>query len=224
MLSTLEEVRLLHSGTANWLKAPNGEPSILNETQWLQVRSNPFKKWFGDWEHDPRNASKILDSNGEPLVVFHGTPPNHYEFSEFSVYDEGIFFAEYQYVANRYATNYCGDELGPIKAVFVNIRNPKLIKSVRYKFDGYSGADASLKKRAEKFKKDHPELKNTPYRYKELIREQFQSHNFDGIILEDHSWQDQIDECRQFAVFLPHQIKSATNNKGGFLSEPNIYM
>lgn len=32
-----------------WLKAPNGEPSKLNERQWLQVRTPPFINYFGDW-------------------------------------------------------------------------------------------------------------------------------------------------------------------------------
>ena len=33
-----------------------------------------FKRWFGDWENDPANASKVVDENGEPLVVYHGSP------------------------------------------------------------------------------------------------------------------------------------------------------
>jgi hypothetical protein len=37
------------------------------------VRTPQFKAWFGDWEHDPENASKVVDENGEPLVVWHGT-------------------------------------------------------------------------------------------------------------------------------------------------------
>jgi len=53
--------------------APNGKPSNLNDKQWEQVRTPEFKKWFGDWENDPKNASKIVDDNGEPLVVYHGT-------------------------------------------------------------------------------------------------------------------------------------------------------
>ncbi len=32
-----------------YMQAPNGEPTNLNERQWLQVRTNAFKKWFGDW-------------------------------------------------------------------------------------------------------------------------------------------------------------------------------
>jgi hypothetical protein len=32
-----------------------------------------FKDWFGDWENDPANASKVVDENGRPKVVYHGT-------------------------------------------------------------------------------------------------------------------------------------------------------
>jgi hypothetical protein len=56
-----------------YLKAPNGNPTKLSEDQWATVRTNNFKNWFGDWENDPANASKVVDENGEPRVVFHGT-------------------------------------------------------------------------------------------------------------------------------------------------------
>ena len=55
------------------LLAPNGKKSNLNERQYAQVRTKEFKDWFGDWENDPENASKVVDENGEPLVVYHGT-------------------------------------------------------------------------------------------------------------------------------------------------------
>lgn len=209
--------------TDMWLKAPNGQPSLLNKKQWLQVRTSDFKNWFGDWENSPDNSSKILDKNGEPLIVFHGTPPNHYRFSKFSIYNEGIFFAEHKYVADRYALNYRGDEIGEVKAVFLNIRNVKNIHSVKYKFDGYRGADACLKKQVHRIKELHPELKNTPYRYKEMLREKYQKKSFDGLILENHSWLNWIDDSKQFVVFEPTQIKSATNNVGSFLLHPDIY-
>lgn len=54
------------------LLAPNGKPSNLTEKQYAQVRTKAFKEWFGDWENDPKNASKVVDENGEPLVVYHG--------------------------------------------------------------------------------------------------------------------------------------------------------
>lgn len=54
------------------LLAPNGFPSNLNERQYAQVRTKAFKDWFGDWENYPKGASKVVDSNGEPKVVYHG--------------------------------------------------------------------------------------------------------------------------------------------------------
>lgn len=59
--------------TGSWLLAPNGESSRLTPRQWVQTRTAAFKAWFGDWQGDPSNASKVLDANGEPLVVYHGT-------------------------------------------------------------------------------------------------------------------------------------------------------
>ena len=56
-----------------WMKAPNGKPTKLNEQQWVQTRTEAFKNWFGDWEGDPENASKVVDENGEPMVVYHGS-------------------------------------------------------------------------------------------------------------------------------------------------------
>ena len=39
------------SKKAGWLKAPNGQPTKLNERQWVQVRTPNFIAWFGDWEY-----------------------------------------------------------------------------------------------------------------------------------------------------------------------------
>lgn len=66
---SMAEVRRKYEGTDKWMKAPNGERSNLPERQWLQVRTPQFKRWFGDWENDPAHASKVVDGNGEPLVV-----------------------------------------------------------------------------------------------------------------------------------------------------------
>lgn len=47
----------------------------LTYRQWVQVRTPAFKEWFGDWENNPSEASKVIDpQTGEPLVVYHGTP------------------------------------------------------------------------------------------------------------------------------------------------------
>ena len=73
---TDEELELVTRGKADgiYMKAPNGSPTSLNERQWVQVRTRAFKNWFGNWENVPEAASRIVDENGEPLVVHHGTP------------------------------------------------------------------------------------------------------------------------------------------------------
>lgn len=76
-----------------FMKAPNGKPTNLNERQWLQVRTKAFKNWFGDWENNPSKASKVVDENGEPLVVYHGTEydfTKFKEFEDFEVVENGI--------------------------------------------------------------------------------------------------------------------------------------
>lgn len=45
-----------------YMKAPNGKPSRLTERQWLQVRTQAFKKWFGDWEKAAQ-AKYLLGDN-----------------------------------------------------------------------------------------------------------------------------------------------------------------
>ena len=42
------------------------------QTQDRQIYLDNFKEWFGDWENDSENASKIVDEDGKPLVVYHG--------------------------------------------------------------------------------------------------------------------------------------------------------
>jgi hypothetical protein len=62
-----------YRNTDQWMKAPNGKPTNLNERQWVQVRTPAFIEWFGDWMNDPDNASKVVDENGEPKVLYHGS-------------------------------------------------------------------------------------------------------------------------------------------------------
>lgn len=70
-----EKESIIEKAKANgtFLKAPNGKKSNLNESQWVSVRTKEFKKWFGDWENNPEKSSKVVDKNGEPRVVYHGT-------------------------------------------------------------------------------------------------------------------------------------------------------
>jgi DNA polymerase III sliding clamp (beta) subunit (PCNA family) len=67
------EEKSINSIESNDLLAPNGKPSNLTPEQYKLVRTAEFKAWFGDWEKDPENSSKVVDENGEPKVVYHGS-------------------------------------------------------------------------------------------------------------------------------------------------------
>ena len=68
-----DATRAKYFGTKDWMKAPNGKPTKLNEVQWVQTRTPAFREWFGDWLNDPENASKLVNENGEPEVFYHLT-------------------------------------------------------------------------------------------------------------------------------------------------------
>ena len=38
------------------------------------IMSQSFKNWFGDWQNNPEDASKVVDKNGFPMIVHHGSP------------------------------------------------------------------------------------------------------------------------------------------------------
>lgn len=95
----------------NILLAPNGNKSNLSKENYEYVRTVEFKKWFGDWENDSENASKVVDENGEPLVVYHGTPNNFDEFkvtnriiSGYGIKEYGIYFTDSILTAKEYSS------------------------------------------------------------------------------------------------------------------------
>lgn len=121
------------------LLAPNGKKSNLTERQYAQVRTKAFKDWFGDWENNPSEASKVVDENGEPLIVYHSTNKIFNTYKE----RDGIHFGSY-----NTALGVANEKFDPtfdtieeaqasiakgkfrINQVFLNIRNPKQSKDL----------------------------------------------------------------------------------------------
>jgi ribosomal protein S18 acetylase RimI-like enzyme len=116
------------------LIAPNGKPSNLTAEQYRLVRTPEFKAWFGDWEYDPENASKVVDENGEPLVVWHGFKDKWWLNDNSFVFNpllEGrntkvkkrplgaIYFSSNIKSAKSYSND--------VFPFFLNFRNPKII-------------------------------------------------------------------------------------------------
>ena len=147
---------LNQSGTSSRL-APNGKPSKLSPEHYALVRTPEFKGWFGDWEKfhngkdgngvwsdDKGEVSKVVDENGEPLVVYHGTDKGGFtSFNEAGGQkrgDLGIFLTPNRDMARSYVKRGRGvdftrdqlearDEENPenlsgIYPLFANIRHP----------------------------------------------------------------------------------------------------
>lgn len=90
------------------LLAPNGKPSKLSPYLHKLVRTPEFKEWFGDWEKDPENASRAVDENGEPMVMYHGSPTSGFlRFDTGKIGDRsdtaGIHFTDSRHVAASYS-------------------------------------------------------------------------------------------------------------------------
>ena len=197
-----------------YMKAPNGNPSRLDERQWVQVRTKPFKDWFGDWENHPDKASKIVDENGEPKVMYHGgvqgidiflppkSIPRKYAGLHSTVFNrrnqEGIYFINSRKVAKQYAEAYRKE--AKVYEVFLNIRNPKEIRQVQ--FYGLQ----SLKNLAKLWDKSFINYQDIKTSDLKRMREA----GIDG--LYTGSWS----RSTEYVVFNSNQIKSATDNIGTF--------
>ena len=205
----MQDVRAKYEGTDEWMKTPNGSDTNLTEQQWLQVRTPAFKKWFGDWEGDPDNASKVVDDNGEPMVVYHGT---NNDFNSFDTerlsentdnegfYGSGFYFTNKDSEAGQY-----GDLL---KQTYLNIRKPL-----------YNSQD-DLSQFAEDLGYpegeyvDITEITEDGYEGAEFTRTLIE-RGYDGVIANE----DMVGDAHEFVAFNSNQIKSATDNAGTF--DPN---
>jgi hypothetical protein len=126
--------------------APNGKPSNLTPEQYRLVRTPAFKKFFGDWENDPKNASKVVDENGEPLVVYHGSGNKFNVFKirkktnyrdNITVYSSNpkdVYYETGAFFSNDYKTakHYAQDDSGFIRPFFLSIKTP-LLKDAKNK-------------------------------------------------------------------------------------------
>lgn len=80
-----------------------------------------FINWFGDWKTG-KNCSKVVDNDGIPLIVYHGTNAQFDEFkSEFmgqtgTALGQGFYFTSNKEEAGGFGTN--------VNAFYLNIRKP----------------------------------------------------------------------------------------------------
>ncbi len=145
-------------------------------------------------------SSKVVDENGEPLVVYHGTTENFTEFagrqSWKAQFKEDIgtsYFTSDKEMAEGYANG-----KNPI-AVFLSLKNP-----YQYNADGMSYFGAN---------------------YNSLTKAREDDH--DGVIItnvEDTSAGQEERLIDTYITFSPNQIKSVTGNNGNFdPNDANVY-
>ena len=70
------------------------------------TESQQFKRWFGDWQRHPEQASKVVDKDGRPLAVYRGTDGDI----------PGTAFSQRDNGAQVYGSN--------LEAYYLNIKNP----------------------------------------------------------------------------------------------------
>lgn len=199
--------------TDKWMKAPNSKPTNLTERQWVQIRTPAFKEWFGDWENDPENASKVVDDNGEPRILHHGTPFYGFDtfdtmygwawFSETTSFAKG--YAEDRYDARMAVGDY-GDLNKGVYDVFLNIRNPIDLSDMDARDELTNEELADKINKATKF----------DIASRNAARDGRPA--YDGVIIREDSFGDDM----TWGVWNPNQIKSATDNTGEFSTNNNI--
>ena len=147
-----------------------------------------FQKWFG--------SSQVVDADGAPLVVYHGTARSFNKFSEKLLGKKtgapdakaGFFFAENPLAAELFTWEGGSPFDGNIMPVYIKLENPLRIDDLV--LDGRNGSRVGA------------------------IMRQAKADGHDGVIFEDSNMENH--KGRSFAIFTPYQVKSATGNNGQF--------
>jgi hypothetical protein len=188
-----------------------------------------FKAWFGD--------SKVVDENGYPLVMYHGT--SSHGFNTFDTYASnyglmgmGGYFTADRSVAESYTTKGKGGKPG-VYQVYLSIKHPIDMDAKadpekwQKQFDGieeyHEGGDTneSWYRAAEDLMTDQELPK---WEGAEAMQEGLRAMGYDGIthIGGGRVKSDSV-RHRVYIAFDPEQVKSATSNIGTFdTTNPDI--
>jgi N12 class adenine-specific DNA methylase len=177
-----------------------------------QTETANFKKWFGN--------SKVVDENGKPLVVYHGTKSNlEDEIKPNSYRYNGFYTSSLASYANQYA-EWGNEPIGSVMPLYAKIENPLIINLPE--FNSFGGSIAT---------KDNwliPTYRDMSKGQIELLKKD----GYDGIIVNvdtdklpksSKEYGQGIVKGFEVVVFDPKNVKSATGNRGTFdENDPNI--
>jgi hypothetical protein len=172
------------------------------------VGSPEFRKWFG--------ASKVVDEQGRPLVVYHGTGAvfdafdrakqgTSFDYDALNVPEDGFWFANDAARSSWYAgvSAKRHDGSANVMPVYLSMQKPFVYSAEDYANEG---------------------LASLPSLY------ELEGEGYDGVIVERGEYGEgdawatvQPVTQRDYAVFSPTQIKSAIANKGTYdAANPDI--
>lgn len=225
-----EKEKIVADAKANgtYMTAPNGEKTKLNAEQWATVRTTNFKNWFGDWENDPENASKVVDENGEPMVVWHGRSAEFNTFEnkegvrfimglEDKVKAEGFFFSPDKGLAEEFASNSYRHRGGKANVVpcFLNIRRPMDLTGEDYDriYEDVTGWEYMV----------GVDTQDNLWGImdEEGMAEKIKEKGYDGAIFVEEVDDSYEPTNISYCALDANQIKSAENNNGNFSADNN---
>ncbi len=155
--------------------------------------------------------TKVVDEDGEPKVVYHGTPNNFNAFSkemfgtstDRGIWGNGFYFSDSEQYAKTYEKR--GDKQGRTLTVFLNIENPLFI-SLRN--GGNEGAmyfhELMEKHFTDDIYEDATRTDELMSVAQERLTADIVANGYDGIVVE---YTNHIDT--EYVAFEPNQIKSA---------------
>jgi hypothetical protein len=181
---------------------------MYSRTGQNQTNTPEFKRWFGD--------SKVVDADGKPLVVYHGTGADFDKFDQDKLGSEssgnssmlGFFFSASADAVNKF-TNTSGGAPN-VRPVYLSLKNPVVMPAKKFWRIERTWARGDYGRDMMKF-----------------LRERFEDGGYDGIIIKADKSLDPRPEAEfakeSFVAFYPDQIKSAIGNRGTFDGDnPNI--
>lgn len=223
-----EKIVAYAKANGTYMTAPNGEKTKLNAEQWATVRTANFKNWFGDWENDPENASKVVDENGEPMVVWHGRSAEFNTFEkkegvrfimglEDKVKAEGFFFSPDKGLAEEFASNSSRHRGGKANVVpcFLNIRKPMDLTGEDYDriYEDVTGWEYMV----------GMDTQDNLWGImdEEGMADKIKEKGYDGAIFVEEVDDSYEPTKISYCALDANQIKSAENNNGDFSADNN---
>lgn len=198
------------------------------------TESQQFKRWFGDWQNNPAKASKVVNEDGTPKVMYHGTSNGGFHIfntygGNFGLFGIGSYFTDNLDVAQSYTQKGKGNN-PQVYSVYLNIRNPidmdavanisEWKKTVMDASDYFNGCKTNEDcfKALKEYCEDEMMYKAEAEEY---ISDVIQAMGYDGITHIGGGRYNKKDATkhRVFIVFDNAQVKSATDNVGTF--DPN---